>query len=135
MKPLKTLAGLALILIAAVGYMRRAEPAPGVPSTSATSFVPRALGPHDVAVPTTCTAQVNQGLSDLIASGTRQDIDNIMVCGVAIEKSRVQHGGQHGDHHVITVSAPMPSGQSVNVQVVINDDLDGVVTANANDAI
>jgi hypothetical protein len=90
---------------------------------------------RDVPVPTRCTPQVNQRLADLIASGTRRDVDNIMVCGVAIEKTRVRHGGPHGDHHVTTVSAVLPGGQTVNVQVVANDDLDGALIAQANDQI
>lgn len=90
---------------------------------------------RDVSVPSRCTPQVNQGLADLIASGTRRDVDNIMACGVAIEKTRVQRGGRHGTHHVTTITAPLPSGHSVNVQIVVNDDLDGIVTAQANDPV
>lgn len=90
---------------------------------------------HNVPVPSRCTAQVNQGLSDLIASGTRRDVDNIMACGVAIEKTRVQRGGPHGSHHVTTIAAPLPSGHTVNVQIVVNDDLDGIVTAQPNDPV
>jgi hypothetical protein len=98
-------------------------------------LAPVACGARDVPVPATCTAQVNQGLADLIASGTRRDVDNIMVCGVATEKTRLQRGREHGSHHVTTVSVPLPGGQNVNVQIVTNDDLDGVVTANANDPV
>jgi hypothetical protein len=94
-----------------------------------------AFAARDVPVPAQCTPQVNQRLADLIASGTRRDVDNIMVCGIAIEKSRVRHGGPHGDHHVTTIAAVLPGGQTVNVQVVANDDLDGVVTARANDPV
>ena len=81
----------------------------------------------DVAVPATCTPQVNQGLADLIASNTKKDVDNIMICGVATQKSRLQPGGSHGNHHVTTLSVQLPNGNNVNVQVVTNDDLDGVV--------
>lgn len=98
------------------------------------SFHP-AFAARDVAVPTRCTPQVNQQIADLIASGTRRDVDNIMVCGIAIEKTRVRHGGPHGDHHVTTIAAVLPGGQTVNVQVVVNDDLDGIVAARANDAV
>jgi hypothetical protein len=89
----------------------------------------------NVPVPARCTPAVNQRLADLIASGNRRDVDNIMACGVAIEKTRVHRGGPHGDHHITTISAPLPNGQSVNVQVVTNDDLDGPVVARPNDAV
>lgn len=94
-----------------------------------------ALAQRDVPVPANCTPQVNQKLADLIASGTRRDVDNIMVCGVAEEKSRVQRAGAHGRHHVVTLEVHLPNGQAVNVQVVSNDDLDGPVTANAGDKV
>lgn len=89
--------------------------------------VPVVFAAKDVAVPTACTPQVNQALSDLIASKTTQDIDNIMVCGVATAKSRLQGGGRHGSHHVTTLAVLLPGGNQVNVQVVSNDTLDGVV--------
>jgi hypothetical protein len=94
-----------------------------------------ALAARDVPVPSACTPQVNQGLANLIASHTNRDVDNIMVCGVATQKSRVQSGGPHGSHHVTTIAAQLPNGQTVNVQVVTNDDLDGVVTASPNDPV
>jgi hypothetical protein len=58
-----------------------------------------------------------------------------MACGVAIQKTRVQRGGPHGSHHLTTITAPLPSGQTVNVQIVTNDDLDGPVVAQANDSV
>lgn len=94
-----------------------------------------AIAANNVSVPSRCTSQVNRGLADLIASGTRRDVDNIMACGVAIEKTRVRRGGPHGSHHVTTIAAPLPNGQTVNVQIVVNDELDGVVTAQLNDAV
>ena len=94
-----------------------------------------AFAAKDVPVPASCTPQVNQKLGDLIASGTRRDVDNIMVCGVAASKSRVQRGGAHGSHHVATLDVHLPSGETVKVQVVSNDDLDGPVTANAGDQV
>jgi hypothetical protein len=93
------------------------------------------LAAWNVPVPSRCTAQVNQGMADLIASGTRRDVDSIMVCGPAIERTRVHRGGPHGSHHITTIAAPLPNGQTVNVQVVTNDDLDGVVTAQPNDPV
>jgi hypothetical protein len=89
----------------------------------------------DVPVPSKCTPEVNRGLQALIRSRTRRDVDNVMVCGVASERSRVQKGGPHGSHHVISVSVRLPEDGGVSVQVVINDNLDGVGTANAGDAV
>jgi hypothetical protein len=94
-----------------------------------------ALAARDVPVPVRCTPQVNQGLANLIDSGTRSDVDNIMVCGVAIELTRVHRGGPHGSHHITTIAVQLPNGRAVNVQVVTNDDLDGVVTARVNDPV
>ena len=94
-----------------------------------------ATAAQNVPVPSRCTPQVNQKLADLIASGTRRDVDNIMVCGTAIERTRVHRGGPHGSHHITTIAVQLTNGQTVNVQVVTNDDLDGVVTAQPNDAV
>lgn len=98
-------------------------------------FTLPAFAARDVPVPTSCTPQVNQGIAELIASHTRKDVDNIMVCGIATQKSRVQHGGPHGDHHITTVAAKLPDGETVQVQIVANDALDGAVTAQANDPV
>jgi len=93
-----------------------------------------AFAAKDVPVPSTCTAAINQPLAQIIASKTKRDIDNIMVCGVATAKSRLQPGGPHGNHHVITIDVPFSSGHA-KVQVVTNDSLDGVVTAAAGDKV
>lgn len=106
--------GVAILLLAAAG------------STSAQ---------RDVPVPSSCTAQVNAGLAQLIAANSRRDVDNVMACGVATQKTRVQRGGPHGSHHVTTIAAPLPNGQTVNVQIVTNDDLDGPVVAQVNDPV
>jgi len=94
-----------------------------------------AVGARDVPVPALCSPQVNQGLANLIDSGTRRDVDNIMVCGVATEATRVHRGGPHGSHHITTIAVQLPNGQTVNVQVATNDDLDGVVTAQVSDPV
>ena len=90
---------------------------------------------RDVAVPSSCSPQVNAKLGELIAQNSARDVDNIMACGVATQKTRVQRGGPHGSHHVTTVAVQLPGGQTVNVQIVTNDDLDGPVTAQVNDAV
>ncbi len=94
-----------------------------------------ALAARDVPVPARCTADVNQRLSDLIASHTTKDVDNIMVCGVETAKTIVRPGGPHGGHHLLTIAVKLPTGQSATVQVVTNDDLDGIVSANINDSV
>lgn len=58
-----------------------------------------------------------------------------MVCGVATEKTRLQSGGHHGPHHITTISVQLPGGRTVNVQVVANDALDGIVTAKQGDPV
>jgi hypothetical protein len=98
-------------------------------------FPSAAFGAKDVPVPAVCTPQVNQGLAALIASHTTRNVNNIMVCGVATQKSRLQGARQHGTHHVTTLEVQLPNGQTVNVQVVTNDDLDGVVVASPNDQV
>jgi len=90
---------------------------------------------RNVPPPASCTPQVNQGLQDLLNSGTKKDVDNIMVCGDAVGKTRLQSGGPHGNHHVTTLSVNLPDGRNIRVQVVSNDDLDGVITANPNDHV
>ena len=92
-------------------------------------------GGRDVPVPSQCTPQVNQRLQEIVRSGTRRDVDNVMVCGVATQNSQVRHGGPHGSHHVISIGVDLPQDGRVEVQVVINDDLDGVVTAKAGDPV
>jgi hypothetical protein len=101
-----------------------------------TLFTPFAMaGGKDVPVPGTCTPNVNRGLQELIRSHTRRDVDNIMVCGIATQHSRVQSGGRHGSHHIIPLTVNLPDDGQVQVQVVINDSLDGPVSANANDKV
>jgi len=90
---------------------------------------------RDVPVPSTCTPQVNAGLARLIAENPRRNVDNVMACGIATQKTRVQRGGPHGSHHVTTIAAPLPNGQTGNVQIVTNDDLDGPVVAQLNDPV
>jgi hypothetical protein len=90
---------------------------------------------NDVPVPAHCTPQVNQKLADLIAQHSRQDVDNVMACGIATQNTQVRRGGPHGSHHITTIAVNLPDGQTVSVQIVTNDDLDGPVTAQANDSV
>jgi hypothetical protein len=84
---------------------------------------------RDVAVPPSCTPDVNQKLAGLLAQQTTENVDNVMVCGVTISPSRTQRGGQHGSHEILPLLVNLPGAGSKLVEVVTNDDLDGVVTA------
>src|SRR5882672_11122216 len=90
---------------------------------------------NDVPVPAHCTPQVNQKLVDLISQRPKQNVDNVMACGIATQNTQVRRGGPHGSHHITTIAVKLPDGQTVNVQIVTNDDLDGPVTAQANDPV
>ncbi|MBV8438315.1 MAG: hypothetical protein JOY95_12465 [Silvibacterium sp.] len=99
-------------------------------------FVPlAAMAQRDVPVPAQCTPSVNQKLFDLLGAGGRGNVDNVMVCGVTRSHSYTQHGGPHGDHEILPLLVKMPNGSSQQVEVVINDELDGVVTAPADASV
>ena len=89
----------------------------------------QALAANDVPVPASCTAQVNQRLADLVAQHGQGTVDNVMVCGTTISPSRTQSGGPHGSHQVLPLLVNLPGSGTQLVEVVTNDDLDGVVTA------
>jgi len=89
---------------------------------------------RDVTVPRSCTPQVNAKLQQMISDQPRGYVENIMVCGTA-EGTRVNSGGRHGGHHIITVDAQLPQGQSVRVQIAVNDSLDGAVSARRGDQV
>jgi hypothetical protein len=94
-----------------------------------------AVAANDVPVPSSCTPQVNQKLADLIAQHSTRDVDNIMACGLVTQKTQIRRGGPHGSHHLTTIAVHLPDGQTVNVQIVTNDDLIGPVTAQVNDPV
>lgn len=102
----------------------RSTPSPAAAPPSAGS-----RGGRDVAVPTDCTPEVNQKLADLVAQQATGNVDNVMVCGVTISPSRTQRGGEHGSHQILPLLVNLPGAGSKLVEVVTNDDLDGVVTA------
>jgi len=90
---------------------------------------------RNVAVPSSCTPQVNQKLYELLSSGQRSSVDNVMVCGVTLSSSRSQRGGPHGSHQILPLRVTMPDGNVRPIEVVTNDDLDGVVTAPVNASV
>ena len=89
---------------------------------------------RDVPVPSACTPQVNSKLQQMIHDQPRGYVENVMVCGTA-EGTRVNSGGRHGSHHIITVHAPLPDGRNVRIQIAVNDSLDGVVNASRGDQV
>lgn len=91
-------------------------------------------------VPASCTPAVNAGMVQFIqqqqASGSEGDQDNVMVCGTALRNALPQHAGHSGAgaHHLLVLSVPTANG-TITIEVVTNDQLDGVVTAHTGDAV
>lgn len=92
-------------------------------------------------VPAHCTPQVNRELARFAASNSSNreaHADNIMVCGTATHDAFSQRASRRthaGPHQVIMLSAPGPHGQAIAVEIVTNDDLDGVVRVNTGDTV
>jgi hypothetical protein len=101
---------------------------------SALISLPASAQGRNVPVPGACTPQVNSRLQQMIHDQPHGYVENVMVCGIA-EGTRVNSGGKHGSHHIITVEAPLPQNQTVLVQIAINDGLDGVVSAAHGDRV
>jgi hypothetical protein len=135
MRPKHALGSVVVLVLLAVVWLWSKHPASSprpsssktVPAASATAEVRR--NGRDVAVPASCTPEVNQKLATLLAQQTRGDVDNVMVCGLTTSHSRTQRGGEHGSHQVLPLIVSLPGAGSKQVEVVTNDDLDGVVTA------
>ncbi len=94
-------------------------------------FLASAFAAADVPVPSSCTPSVNAKLAKLILAGTRQNVDNVMVCGVTTAPSQAARPGSHGGHEILSLRAELPGIGTKLIQVAINDSLDGVVTAPA----
>jgi hypothetical protein len=121
-----------VVVLIALWLLRNHRPSTPIPSSSAPAAARGPVAPRggrDVPVPANCTPEVNQKLADLLAQQATQDVDNVMVCGTTISPSRTQRGGAHGNHQVLPVAVNLPGAGSKLVEVVTNDDLDGVVTA------
>lgn len=88
-----------------------------------------ALAAHDVPPPAHCTPQVNAKLAAVVASGSHRNVDNVMICGVTVGSSRRLRAEEHGAHEVLPLMVTFPDGSTHLIEVVTNDDLDGVVTA------
>ena len=95
------------------------------------------LGPpaqaKDVPVPSSCSPQVNAKLQSVIDEHSR-DVDNVMGCGIAVGTS-YRSGGPHGPHHIITLDVMLPQDGKARIQIAINDDLDGAISAKAGDQV
>jgi hypothetical protein len=98
------------------------------------AFVPASAQGRDIPVPRSCSPQVNTKLQEMIEDQPRGYVENVMVCGIA-EGTRVNSGGRHGSHHIITLKAQLPQGRTVRVQVAVNDSLDGPVSALRGDQV
>src|ERR1700744_994032 len=132
-------AWLSLLVIGLIVAFRLLTHQPSSDSTAPVAPVSNAASPasssavsrngRDVAVPQSCTPEVNQKLAGLLAQQTQNNVDNVMVCGTTISPSRTQRGGEHGSHEVLPLVVNLPGAGSKLVEVVTNDDLDGVVTA------
>ncbi|HEX3438357.1 MAG TPA: hypothetical protein VHT24_16430 [Pseudacidobacterium sp.] len=91
-----------------------------------------AIAQNDVPVPQSCTPQVNQRLADLLNAGQSHTVDNVMVCGITVSASHTRQGGPHGSHEILPLRVTFPDGNVHLIEVVTNDDLDGVITAPVN---
>jgi hypothetical protein len=89
---------------------------------------------HNVPVPPSCVPQVNAKLQEMIREHSRRYVENVMACGIATG-TRVNHGGQHGSHHIITLRVKLPHDGTVNIQIAVNDTLNGPVSARPGDSV
>lgn len=85
-----------------------------------------------ISVPSSCTPAINAKLAALVASGKKAAVDNVMVCGTTTRRSQYQPKGALASHHLHSVLVKFPDGSSNLIEVVTNDDLDGVVTSPAH---
>jgi hypothetical protein len=99
-----------------------------------TISLPASAQGRNVPVPRACTPQVNSKLQQMIRNHPRRYVENVMVCGIA-EGTRVNSGGRHGSHHIITVDALLPQDGKVRVQIAVNDSLDGPLSAARGDSV
>ena len=90
----------------------------------------------DVPVPASCTAAVNAPLATLVTAGAPEQVDNVIICGTVTRATYFQSSrGAAGSHHVTSVAAPIATGGTLLVQIVTNDRLDGVVSAQTGDRV
>jgi hypothetical protein len=133
MRPRHVASSLVLVVVLIALWLLGNHSSPrSTSSSSAPAAAPGSVaqrGGRDVPVPANCTPEVNQKMADLLVQQMTKNVDNVMVCGTTISPSRTQHGGEHGSHQVLPLVVNLPGAGSRLVEVVTNDDLDGVVTA------
>lgn len=83
-------------------------------------------------MPQSCAPQVNEKLGSLLSADQTGSVDNVMVCGFTVSASRTQKRGRHGSHQILPLRVAFPDGTTHLIEVVTNDDLDGVVAAPVN---
>src|SRR5262252_9379450 len=83
-----------------------------------------ALAANNVPVPQSCNSDVNSRLAQLITGQTRQNVDNVMVCGITTKASQPQRPGKHGGHQILSLRTQLPGIGTRLIQVAINDTLD-----------
>jgi hypothetical protein len=134
MRPRHAAGSLAVVVLLAALWLLSNRPSPKstttpVPGAPAAARAGEGGGGTTGSVPVICTPEVNQKLAELVAQQTTENVDNVMVCGVTISASRTQRAGEHGSHQILPLLVNLPGEGSKLVEVVTNDDLDGVVTA------
>jgi hypothetical protein len=137
MRPKHVLVALLVIALYVISRVLAHHASTPAPSPTAAHASSPAAAPasattrngRDVPVPQSCTPEVNQKLAALLAQHTTENVDNVMVCGTTISPSRTQRGGEHGSHEILSLLVTLPGAGSKQIEVVTNDDLDGVVTA------
>jgi hypothetical protein len=135
MRPKHAVGSLIVLVLVAVVWLlsnrSSSSPSPSSASGSAAPAAPAAVSrsDRDVPVPQSCAPEVNQKLAGLLAQQRQENVDNVMVCGMTISPSRTQRGGEHGSHQILPLMVNLPDAGAKLVEVVTNDDLDGVVTA------
>jgi hypothetical protein len=91
-------------------------------------------------VPDMCMPDVNTGLLSFLhdqCGNPNAQLNNVMVCGKAIAASFEQPATSIGTgaHQVILLAAPAPDGTTVTIELVMNDALDGIVSAATADLV
>jgi hypothetical protein len=137
MRPKHVLVALLVIALYVISRVLAHHSSTPVPAPAAAPASSPAAAPasattgngRDVPVPQSCTPDVNQKMAELLVQHATANVDNVMVCGTTTSPSRTQHGGEHGSHEILPLLVTLPGAGSKQVEVVTNDDLDGVVTA------
>jgi hypothetical protein len=132
MRPKHAAGSLVVLVLLAVVWLlsNHASALPSRPTPAAAPVYAGVRGGgRNVAVPQSCTPEVNEKLAGLLARQTQDSVDNVMVCGTTVSPSRTHRGGEQGSHEILPLLVNLPGVGFKLVEVVTNDELDGVVTA------